>query len=137
MNTLGDLFLIDHHIDLNFDFILKMILMMKAVVVVPYLELYKFDEARQDWTSVKGDQVMFVGDGCSFSVSAKDFVGLKNNCVHLPDDSFGGVKDDFPGRNAGLFDLEDNVSGPLKSVVGYSAIFWPPPTWLREKPNWK
>lgn len=114
--------------------------MVKAVVVrPPHLELYKFDEERRNWISVKGlgDQLMVVGDGYCFSVSGKDFVGLKKNCVYFHDDSFSGVKDDFPGWDAGLFDFEDNVAQPLKSIVGYSTIFWPPPTWLGQRPNWK
>lgn len=59
------------------------------------------------------------GDGCCCFVSAKDCAGLKN-CIYFTGSSFRGVKDDFPGWDAGLFDMEDNVAQPLKSVIGYS-----------------
>ncbi|KAH7545567.1 hypothetical protein FEM48_Zijuj01G0107200 [Ziziphus jujuba var. spinosa] len=51
------------------------------------------------------------------------FPGLKKNWIYFSDDSFVGGKGHFPSWKADLFDLEDDVAQPLKSVVGYSKIF--------------
>lgn len=59
---------------------------------------------------------MFVGDGCCFSVSAKDFVGLKKNCVYFSNDRFVGGKGHFPDWKAGQLDLENDNAQPLKSL---------------------
>ncbi|KAH7545561.1 hypothetical protein FEM48_Zijuj01G0106600 [Ziziphus jujuba var. spinosa] len=82
------------------------------------------------WVFVKhlGDQVMFVGSSCRFSVWGKDFAGLKTNHVYFPDEYCCGVLDDFP-------DLEDDVAQPLKPFVCYCKVFWPTPTWLEQRPS--
>ncbi|KAH7545573.1 hypothetical protein FEM48_Zijuj01G0107800 [Ziziphus jujuba var. spinosa] len=48
------------------------------------------------------------------------YVGFIKTAFIFTGSSFRGVKDDFPGWDAGLFDMEDNVAQPLKSVIGYS-----------------
>lgn len=113
-----------------------------SVSELPPLDVFKLDEELGSWVLVQGlekDRVLFIGDGCSYSVSAKEFEGCKVNCVYFTDESdfYSGVEVDYPGLNASLYDLVDDVSRPLTSVVGYSQIFWPPPTWLNQTPSGK
>ncbi|KAF3450401.1 hypothetical protein FNV43_RR06482 [Rhamnella rubrinervis] len=130
VNSLGDLYLIQYpepsiedHVDVNsndhtFD-----------------LEVYKLNEEQGKWISVNslGNQVMFVGDGCSFSVSATEFVGLKGNCIFKVKESRShGHVGDFQIWNASLSDLEDQTAAhPLRFATGWLRSFWPPPTWLK------
>ena len=102
-----------------------------------YLGVYKLNEEECQWVQVDslGDLALFVGDDCSFCVSVKEYVGCKGNCVYFTDDSFGvDERDDYPGNDSGLFDLEEFTASPLRGFPGYSKIFWPPPTWLKTKP---
>ncbi|KAM4118560.1 hypothetical protein ACB094_02G212300 [Castanea mollissima] len=99
-----------------------------------YLMVYKLNEEECEWVKVEslGDLALFVGDDCSFCVSVKDYVGCKANCVYFTEDSFSkGGRDDYPGYDTGLFDLEDGTASPLSAFPGYSKVFWPPPTWLK------
>ena len=103
-----------------------------------YLRVYKLNEEECEWVQVDslGDLALFVGDDCCFCVSAKEYVGCKGNCVYFAQDLFSqGGRDDFPGYDTGLFDLEDCTAFPLSTFHGYSKLFWPPPTWLKTKPS--
>ncbi|GMY11129.1 F-box protein SKIP23-like [Fagus crenata] len=103
-----------------------------------YLKVYKLNEEGCEWVQVEslGDLALFVGDDCCFCVSAKEYVGCKGNCVYFAQDLFSqGGRDDFPGYDTGLFDLEDCTAFPLSTFHGYSKLFWPPPTWLKTKPS--
>ncbi|KAF3450222.1 hypothetical protein FNV43_RR06302 [Rhamnella rubrinervis] len=113
-----------------------------SVSELPPLDVFKLDEEHGLWVAVQDlekDRVFFIGDGCSYSVSAKEFEGCKVNCVYFTDESdfYSGVEENYPGLNASLYDLVEDVSRPLTSVVGYSRIFWPPPTWLNQTPSGK
>ncbi|XP_050240770.1 putative F-box protein At5g60060 [Quercus robur] len=86
-----------------------------------YLMVYKLNEEECEWVKVKslGDLALFVGDDCSFCVSVKDYVGCKANCVYFTEDSFSkGGRDDYPGYDTGLFDLEDGTASPLSAFPG-------------------
>ncbi|KAH7545566.1 hypothetical protein FEM48_Zijuj01G0107100 [Ziziphus jujuba var. spinosa] len=73
----------------------------KWAIVDDGCEDFHFEDiAFSQWKDL-GEQVMFVGDGCCFSVSAKDFVGLKKNCVYFSNDRFVGGKGHFPDWKAG------------------------------------
>nr|XP_023890191.1 F-box protein SKIP23-like [Quercus suber] len=99
-----------------------------------YLMVYKLNEEECEWVKVEslGDLALFVGDDCSFCVSVNDYVGCKANCVYFTEDSFSkGGRDDYPGYDTGLFDLEDGTASPLSAFPGYSKVFWPPSTWLK------
>ncbi|XP_015877156.3 F-box protein SKIP23 [Ziziphus jujuba] len=118
VNSLGDLFLIDKVED-------------SSGGGEPCLKVYKLDEKRGEWIPVNslGDQViLLMGSGCCCSVSAKDFGGLRRNCVYFGDHYFRDVQNDFPRWPVGFFDFEYNVVQPLKSVD--IKIFLPKPAWL-------
>ncbi|KAH7545559.1 hypothetical protein FEM48_Zijuj01G0106400 [Ziziphus jujuba var. spinosa] len=97
-------------------------LKVTQVAVAPIHNLtdrYLVNSLEGNWISVNGlgDQVIFLGKDCCCSVSAKDFAELKKNCIYFTDYCFvnDAKYDDFPGWNAGLFNLEDNIARPLKS----------------------
>ncbi|XP_031261783.1 F-box protein SKIP23-like [Pistacia vera] len=98
------------------------------------LIVFKLDEQRREWLPLRNelrDRALFVGEDCTFSVSTKDFAGVKPNCVYFADDEFYRVNRHHPGVNTGLFDLETQIAAPLGAFPGYSKLFWPPPTWLK------
>lgn len=114
----GDLFLVNKHNGVGFD--------------LPHLKVYKLNEELCKWVSVYnlGDQAMFIVDGFSYSVSGRDFHGCKENSIYFMDDCFNGLTDDYC-----LFDFSKHTTQPLTSVLGYSKLFWPPPTWLKQSPT--
>ncbi|XP_048325315.2 F-box protein SKIP23 [Ziziphus jujuba] len=85
------------------------------------------------------DRIMFVGSWhCSYSFSAREFPGCKENCIYYRDDCFiSGDRDmdGYPGSAAGVYDFSDYTARPLKSLSGYSQLFWPPPHWLKQTPS--
>lgn len=98
--------------------------------------VYTLNEEKSKW-DLGGDlkeRALFLGDDCSFSVSARDFAGCKRNSVYFVYDMF---EDDdgngYQGKAFGLFDFEDETSQALPTVTCYSKIFWPPPTWLKRR----
>lgn len=110
MNWLGELFLVDFDFEDSDD---------EGGggggrTTTSYLELYQF-RTRTSHLEL-------------YKLNKDHFAGLKKNCVYFPRGCFNVGKDDFPGWDVGLLDLDDDFAQPLKSVV--SKIFWPPPTWL-------
>ncbi|KAK2988252.1 hypothetical protein RJ640_028636 [Escallonia rubra] len=55
-----------------------------------HVKVFKLNEKEKEWEWVDslGGDVFFVGDDCSYSVSARDFDGLKGDCVYFCDDEF-------------------------------------------------
>ncbi|CAK7330573.1 unnamed protein product [Dovyalis caffra] len=99
-------------------------------------KIYKMNEEECDWIEVGGlkDAVLFLGDGCSFFVWAKDFAWWKGKCICFLDYLFMGSGSDSPGSEAGIFDFEDGISRRLSKFSSRSKLFWPPPTWLKQYP---
>lgn len=102
--------------------------------------VYKLVNDKNCWVEVKnlGGRAFFLGDDCTFSLSAKDLSGCKENCIYFNEMDILEDDGDYPGYDAGIFDLKDSKTRRLSSVAGYSQIFWPPPTWLtadEHKPN--
>ncbi|PWA96455.1 hypothetical protein CTI12_AA039330 [Artemisia annua] len=89
------------------------------------------DREGEKWVAVKdlGDRMLFLGDNCGFSASAKDFPGCKGNCVFFTGQS---REDDgaMKSRGVSVFDLETGNIGAIPNNSGYSQLFWPPPAWL-------
>ena len=135
VESFGELFLVDKYLDDELQIFCNDY--SDIVADVPdypvHFEVFKFIEEEQkwDWVSDIGDRVLFVGDDRTFSLSSTDFPGFKGNCVYFTQDCFCEEDDDRPGFDAGIFDLEERIAGPLSAFPGYSKIFWPPPAWLR------
>lgn len=135
VESFGELFLVDKYLDDELQIFCNDY--SDIVADVPdypvHFEVFKFIEEEQkwDWVSDIGDRVLFVGGDRTFSLSSTDFPGFKGNCVYFTQDCFCEEDDDRPGFDAGIFDLEERIAGPLSAFPGYSKIFWPPPAWLR------
>jgi hypothetical protein len=85
-------------------------------------KVYKLDQECGNWVMVQslGDRVFFLGNDCSFSVSAREFGGgCKGNCIYFSDEN-----------DIGVFYLEDHVIGKIVNFPCFPHIFWPPPSWL-------
>ncbi|PIA32862.1 hypothetical protein AQUCO_04300059v1 [Aquilegia coerulea] len=98
-------------------------------------KVFKLDQLKKEWVEVKdlGDRMLFLGDNCSFSALASDFIGSKGNCIYFTDRYFQSNREEdglFKGHCIGVFNLEDRSIKPLASYPGYSKFFWPPPTWV-------
>ncbi|XP_059437902.1 F-box protein SKIP23-like [Corylus avellana] len=85
-------------------------------------KVYKLDQECGDWVMVQslGDRVFFLGNDCSFSVSARRFGGgCKGNCIYFSDEN-----------DIGVFYLNDHMIGKIINFPYHPHIFWPPPSWL-------
>ncbi|PON49969.1 F-box domain containing protein [Parasponia andersonii] len=77
----------------------------------------KLDQKR--WVELQSldDQILFLGEDCSFSVSAHNFGGCKGNCIIYTDrDSCFNV-----------FNLDDGSVSPVTLHLEYANMFNPPP----------
>ncbi|XP_059653914.1 F-box protein SKIP23 [Cornus florida] len=95
-------------------------------------KVFKFDRDGQRWVELKslGDQMLFLGDNCTFSVSTSDFPGCVGNCILFTDNSLEGGDNVMKTRGMGVFDLERASIEPLADCPGISKLFWPPPEWV-------
>ncbi|GLT42981.1 hypothetical protein SLA2020_169580 [Shorea laevis] len=98
-------------------------------------KVFRLDEAGQKWVGMKnlGDQVLFLGDDCTFSASAKDMHVSRGNCIIFVDNFFYLNEEEYGSsgnHDIGVFDLENDSIGPLVKYAPYSDLFWPPPQWL-------
>ncbi|XP_027342021.1 F-box protein SKIP23-like [Abrus precatorius] len=91
--------------------------------------LFRLDQEGKRWVELKslGERVLFLGDDCAFSASARDLRVARGNCVLFRDDAFGV---DGVGSGIGVFCCDDGRISPLSDCPGYSQLFWPPPDWV-------
>ncbi|XP_062144576.1 putative F-box protein At1g65770 [Alnus glutinosa] len=84
-------------------------------------KVYKLDEEGGGWVLLKslGDRAFVLGADCCFSVSAKEFVGCKGNCIYFIDQ-----------HESHIFSLEDDSIADLPFFTDDSRPFWEAPTWL-------
>ncbi|PON82690.1 F-box domain containing protein [Trema orientale] len=82
----------------------------------------KLDQKR--WVELQSldDQILFLGEDCSFSVSAHNFGGCKGNCIVFTDPCFN------------VFNLDDGRLSPVALHQEYANIFNPPSS-LRPNPS--
>ena len=97
-------------------------------------KVHELDREAKRWNMVKSlrDQVLFLGDDCTFSASASELSGCKN-CIIFNDNFFynGGQEDGvFRGRDIGVYDLGNGRIARLADYPEYSKLFWPPPHWI-------
>ncbi|KAJ4841486.1 hypothetical protein Tsubulata_041833, partial [Turnera subulata] len=107
------------------------------------IEVKRLDEAQHEWVDVKDelkDRVLFVGDICRFSVSAKDYPGYKANCVYFFN-YYGRSRQPQPychhqDTHFLILDVEDGQARRFCNHSGCSHYFSTLPTWLSEKPSY-
>ncbi|PON33660.1 F-box domain containing protein [Parasponia andersonii] len=96
--------------------------------------VHELDREAKTWNVVKslGDQVLFLGDGCTFSASASELSGCKSSIIFNDNFFYNGGEEDgvFRGRDIGVYDLGNGSIAPLADYPEYSKLFWPPPCWI-------
>ncbi|KAJ0098130.1 hypothetical protein Patl1_29211 [Pistacia atlantica] len=101
------------------------------------MSVYVLDEVNHVWLYVEGgldDRTFFVGDDCSFSVSAEEFPELRSNSVYFNDDEFAEASEAHPGWYPGIYDVKYEMIGPLAGFPRHSKLYWPAPNWLARIP---
>lgn len=122
----GDLIMVDMYLSTDYDIDGD----FESVGTVK-LKVYKLDGAKREWVEVEslGDQVLFLGDDCKFSLSAKDVCLNRGNCIFFA--NLCGQYNEFYGKyDIGVFDLENSSTGPVETFPQFSNLFWPPPQWI-------
>ncbi|VFQ73720.1 unnamed protein product [Cuscuta campestris] len=106
-----------------------------------HLKVFKLSKNEWEYVPSLGDQVFFIGDDCSYVVSAQRF-GLKGNCVYFTADDFMDENEsDLTIGNicpdAGVFCLEDGRCASLASSPEHAQLFLNCPVWLKSPPKTK
>nr|GMC78347.1 F-box protein SKIP23-like [Ipomoea batatas] len=95
-------------------------------------KVYKLDEEGQKWVEVASlkDRILFLGENCTFSalVSELNPECTGNRIVFADYYREGDGVWKIPG--IGVSNLESGSIGPINSFIGYSELFWPPPSWI-------
>ncbi|XP_062100794.1 F-box protein SKIP23-like [Humulus lupulus] len=107
-------------------------------------ELYRtvgFDVFRLDWSEEPkwekvtdlGDQMLFIGQNSSLSLSASGFPGCVGNCIYFTDDySELNYESVFGECDSGIFRLCDGtIEGKWNS---HCTDYWPTPIWVSPNP---
>ncbi|TKY49601.1 F-box protein SKIP23 [Spatholobus suberectus] len=92
-------------------------------------DVFRLDEEGKRWVEVTslGERVLFLGDDCAFSASAKDLGVARGNCVVFRDEGLGANR---VANGMGVFCLDDGRISPLSECPGFNELFWPPPDWV-------
>ncbi|KNA24603.1 hypothetical protein SOVF_014150 [Spinacia oleracea] len=111
-------------------------------------KVYVTNEGTKRWVEVHSlcDETFFFGVGFSLSVAAEKLHGsCGKNCILFKEHSFlnySGYDDDSAlfkkvesvNLNVGVWKMEDaSHLGLIGSHCGYSALLWPPPSWIWPK----
>ncbi|XP_020224314.1 F-box protein SKIP23 [Cajanus cajan] len=88
-------------------------------------DVFSLDREGKRWVEVRslGDRVLFLGDDCAFSASAKDLGVRRGNCVVFRDDGLGGTR---VQNGMGVFYLDDGKISPLPECPDFAQLFRPP-----------
>ncbi|KAJ4714175.1 F-box protein SKIP23-like [Melia azedarach] len=99
-----------------------------------YVAIIKLDEKNNQWIQVNNeleDEVLFIGEDCSFSLPGKGYTPCKPNTVYFIDEELA-ERGDRPGTDIGILEVDSLTAKPIYAFPGYSKIFWPPPPWVRQ-----
>jgi hypothetical protein len=90
------------------------------------------DEKEKEWVELTslGDRVLFLGNECSFSVSASDLSVAKGNCVVFMDDVFEILDEPIWHSGMCVYHLDQCQLLRLSDYPDYLKLFWPPPVWV-------
>jgi hypothetical protein len=79
-----------------------------------WIDVYRLDEKKKKWVKLSnlGDRVLFLGNQCSFSVSASDLGFANGNCVIILDDS-------PPGCGMSVLNFDEARVLPLSDYPNY------------------
>jgi hypothetical protein len=96
------------------------------------IDVFMLDEKEKEWVELTslGDRVLFLGNECSFSVSASDLSVAKGNCVVFMDDVFEILDEPIWHSGMCVYHLDQCQLLRLSDHPDYLKLFWPPPVWV-------
>ncbi|CAM8987295.1 unnamed protein product [Rhodiola kirilowii] len=97
-------------------------------------KVYKLAEKEKRWLEMEslGDQILFLGENCTFSVSTADLSGYEGNCIYIMNCTNGGDDrtGEFQATDVGVYRLNSSKIESLTSESEHWKLFWPPPSWV-------
>uniref|UniRef100_A0A7N0U5A6 F-box domain-containing protein n=1 Tax=Kalanchoe fedtschenkoi TaxID=63787 RepID=A0A7N0U5A6_KALFE len=97
-------------------------------------KVYRLAENERKWEELEslGDQILFLGENCTFAVSAADLSGYEGNCIYILNCTNGGddSTEGFHATDIGVYHLNSSKIKPLTSESEHWKLFWPPPAWV-------
>lgn len=95
------------------------------------IDVLRLDEKEKKWVKLTnlGDRVLFLGEDCSFSVSASELCVANGNCViYSRDYAFRELDSMESGLR--IFHLDQGRVSPLSDYPDYLKLFCPPSEWI-------
>ncbi|CAJ1958875.1 unnamed protein product [Sphenostylis stenocarpa] len=128
----GALMMVDLHLSTDYEYLEEEDIGYMGWERTVKFDVFRLEEEVGRWVEVAnlGEWVLFLGDDCAFSASAKDLGVERGNCVVFRDDRLGGVR---VANGVGVYDLGDGRISPLWECPSFSELFWPPPVWVRSR----
>lgn len=97
-------------------------------------KVYELVEKEKKWVEMEslGDNILFLGENCTFSVSAADLSGYEGNCIYIMNCTHGGddITSELHATDIGVYRLNSNNIESLTSDSVDWKLFWPPPSWI-------
>ncbi|XP_044482584.1 putative F-box/kelch-repeat protein At5g24040 [Mangifera indica] len=97
----------------------------EKVVLNSIFYVFELDEEEQERIEVRDldGRALFLFDGGDLFVSAKEFLGIKPNCVYMGETDSFEITYDFPGMYTSIFDFSDGGNEWLISFPESSVYF--------------
>ncbi|KAL7226192.1 hypothetical protein ACSBR1_021343 [Camellia fascicularis] len=142
VESIGDLLLVDKYFELHERNVYyykdgKERVKSSNREMVSEMRVYRLNEDEHGWVEVRSleDQILFVGDDCSYSVSAREFPGCRGNRVVYEDHAVASqieeedeLSDGLWVYQIGVFNLGNGRVRSLATCPQLARIFWPPPS---------
>ncbi|CAL5357190.1 unnamed protein product [Camellia sinensis] len=142
VESIGDLLLVDKYFELHERNVFyykdgKERVKSSNREMVSEMRVYRLNVDEHRWVEVRSleDQILFVGDDCSYSVSAREFPGCRGNRVVYEDHAVASQIEEedelFDGLwvyQIGVFNLGNGRVRSLATCPRLARIFWPPPS---------
>ncbi|CAI8596154.1 unnamed protein product [Vicia faba] len=96
-------------------------------------DVFRLDEKNKRWIKLRSleNRVLFMGDDCSFCVSASNLCIGNGNCIiYSRDYNFHSIEQ--VESRMRIFHLDQDRVSPLSDYPDYFKLFWPPPEWIVE-----
>ncbi|KAJ4958230.1 hypothetical protein NE237_025341 [Protea cynaroides] len=96
-------------------------------------EVRKLDENSRQWVEMEniGDRILFLGDFCSMSISAKDFPECKGNSIYFNSDRWNLIYKSATDLDIGVFNF---YNGSVKRLRESPPIWTNPTFWIAPCP---
>ncbi|XP_062077217.1 F-box protein SKIP23-like [Humulus lupulus] len=111
----GELLLVDRYLSKKHNYMYYNIGRRTSSVKVEKFRLYKLNLDQERWVEIEslGDQILFLGEDCSYITSAKNFSGCRGNCIIYCDPEFK------------VYNLDYRSFAPVNQRPEYINIFNP------------